>query len=457
MLIYCKSCVNAHYRLLSFTPALDAPFYNHVTIAESKTQNRRLIMEIAARLPSWPAEISPWWSLRDSSASSPCGQGLTTPPSTPCFGLGPITITPGTSQTAQDWAGGKGSSGVWSVSSTDPEPACHPVCPPSPSQACQPSLTQARRRSRLIQACRPRGSQARRGPRLRSHARCHPQGIQARRSRVSQARHRPWLRSHARHRPRGSQARRSRGSHVRRRLRLRSQARRCPRLSQACRPPHMCLLEYSSFMMGCLGAQNVPQSSLQCRLQPQSPLQDALLRLLHLRWSRPAPPSSPESPSSPLVPASSAPLKHPPVPTPLKRPPVPTPPECPPVPAPWKRPLERPPEFLIHPNKFFFLGGGACTYGNSGWAEGQGHGAWSAMAPGSAWSTLEASSVSLSCTSLQGARPPSPMVLLRRGTRLPGGGWTVTCLFLLSSCFALFGFVPVLISLSSFILITCVN
>ncbi len=79
-----------------------------------------------------------------------------------------------------------------------------------------------------------------------------------------------------------------------------------PRLLQACRPPHRCLWEYSSFLMGCLGAQNAtqsllqyglqpqsllqwrlqPQSSLQCGLQPQSLLQDALP---HLRWSQPVP------------------------------------------------------------------------------------------------------------------------------------------------------------------------
>ncbi len=34
-----------------------------------------------------------------------------------CSGSGPITIVPWTFQTPQDWAGGKGSSGVWRVSS----------------------------------------------------------------------------------------------------------------------------------------------------------------------------------------------------------------------------------------------------------------------------------------------------------------------------------------------------
>ncbi len=48
------------------------------------------------------------------------------------------------------------------------------------------------------------------------------------------------------------------------------------------------------------------------------------------------------------------------------------------------------------------------------------------MVPRVSCSTLEASPVSLSYTGIQGDHPPSPVVLLRRGTRLPGGGGTVT-------------------------------
>ncbi len=44
---------------------------------------------------------------------------------------------------------------------------------------------------------------------------------------------------------------------------------------------------------------------------------------------------------------------------------------------------------------------------------------------------LEAFPVSLPCISLQGAHPPSPVLLLRRGTRLPGGGGNVTDLSVL--------------------------
>ncbi len=43
-----------------------------------------------------------------------------------------------------DWAGGKRSSGVWRVSSPNPEPARHPAHQPIPSQARRPPLTQAR-------------------------------------------------------------------------------------------------------------------------------------------------------------------------------------------------------------------------------------------------------------------------------------------------------------------------
>ncbi len=55
--------------------------------------------------------------------------------------------------TPQDWAGGKGSSGVWIVS-CPPEPARRPIRLPFPSQACQSLLTQACHRSRLTQARR---------------------------------------------------------------------------------------------------------------------------------------------------------------------------------------------------------------------------------------------------------------------------------------------------------------
>ncbi len=44
---------------------------------------------------------------------------------------------------------------------------------------------------------------------------------------------------------------------------------------------------------------------------------------------------------------------------------------------------------------------------------------------------LEASPVSLPCFSLQGTHPPSPVFLLRRGTRHPGGGGNVTNLSVL--------------------------
>ncbi len=67
-----------------------------------------------------------------------------------CSGSGPITIAPWTSQTPLDWAGGKESSDVWKVSSSDPEPARRPVHLPFPSQTCQPRLTQARRRSEFL-------------------------------------------------------------------------------------------------------------------------------------------------------------------------------------------------------------------------------------------------------------------------------------------------------------------
>ncbi len=51
---------------------------------------------------------------------------------------------------------------------------------------------------------------------------------------------------------------------------------------------------------------------------------------------------------------------------------------------------------------------------------------WSAMAVGVPRPALEASPESLPISSLQGAHPPSPVLLLRGRTRLPGGGGTVT-------------------------------
>ncbi len=54
-----------------------------------------------------------------------------------------------------------------------------------------------------------------------------------------------------------------------------------------------------------------------------------------------------------------------------------------------------------------------------------------AMAPRVPRPALEASPESLPITSLQGAHPPSPVLLLRRGTRLPGGGGNVTSLSVL--------------------------
>ncbi len=61
-------------------------------------------------------------SRRDS-AGSPRGRCWTMRPSIICSGSGPITITPWTSQTPQDWVGEKGFSGVWEVSGPEPEPA----------------------------------------------------------------------------------------------------------------------------------------------------------------------------------------------------------------------------------------------------------------------------------------------------------------------------------------------
>ncbi len=90
--------------------------------------------------------------------------------------------------TPQDWAGGKGSSGVWRVS-CPPEPARRPIRLPFPSQACQSLLTQACHRSRLTQARRrSRPMQASRRPWF-PQARCHPWPTQACRcSRLPQAR-----------------------------------------------------------------------------------------------------------------------------------------------------------------------------------------------------------------------------------------------------------------------------
>ncbi len=85
-----------------------------------------------------------------------------TPPSIICSGSGPITIAPWTSQTPQDWVGEKGSSGVWGVSGPEPEPARHPVRQHNPSQACQPPLTLACRRSWGNWRRRPWPTQARR-------------------------------------------------------------------------------------------------------------------------------------------------------------------------------------------------------------------------------------------------------------------------------------------------------
>ncbi len=51
--------------------------------------------------------------MRGSSAGSPCVQCSLKQCSTLCSGSGPITITPWTFKTPQDWAGGKGSSSVW--------------------------------------------------------------------------------------------------------------------------------------------------------------------------------------------------------------------------------------------------------------------------------------------------------------------------------------------------------
>ncbi len=89
------------------------------------------------------------------------GRWWMTPPSIICSGSGPITIAPWTSQTPQDWVGEKGSSGVWGVSGPEPEPACRSVRQHNPSQACQPPLTLACRRSRGNWRRRPRPTQAR--------------------------------------------------------------------------------------------------------------------------------------------------------------------------------------------------------------------------------------------------------------------------------------------------------
>ncbi len=149
----------------------------------------------------YPAEISLSMSTPGNSAGSPQGRRWRTRLSIICSGSGPITSTPWTSQTPQDWVGERGSSGVWEVSGPEPEPACHPVRQPNPSQACQPPLTQACRRPRLSQARHSRGN--RRRPRL-SQAR-HSRGISRRRLLLSQAR-----------RPRGNSRRRSRPKQARR-------------------------------------------------------------------------------------------------------------------------------------------------------------------------------------------------------------------------------------------------
>ncbi len=120
-----------------------------------------------------------------------------------CSGTGPTTITPWTSQTPRDYAGGKGSSGVWRVSCTEPEPARRPARQLFPSQVCQPIPSQGRLRPRLtghhwhkpVGCCyiKPAGSPIL-SPHLSPRARSRVGSSHRARSRVSS---RPWARSSA--------------------------------------------------------------------------------------------------------------------------------------------------------------------------------------------------------------------------------------------------------------------
>ncbi len=110
-------------------------------------------MEVTTRFSALARRDLPFmdtWSTPGSSEGWPRRRRWTTALSTLCSGSGPNTIAPWTSQ---DWAGGKGSSGIWSVSGPDPESARHQARPvPVPVLHQPPGRPSPPLRSRIVMA-----------------------------------------------------------------------------------------------------------------------------------------------------------------------------------------------------------------------------------------------------------------------------------------------------------------